>query len=133
MMKAPELRIGNLIEAISPSSWLYHAGQIQVEEITQFGVNLSSGDHTVYEWDNIRPIPLTEEWLTQFAFEKDEDGFFILEIGRKSFSISPNEDNHVVYRHDIGLSYTSIHNGLEYVHQLQNLYYALTGEELQLK
>ncbi len=54
-----------------------------------------------------KPIPLTEEWLVKFE-QKDLD-LFILEI-EVNWNIK-----------------------IKYVHQLQNLYFALTGEELTIK
>ena len=66
----------------------------------------------------ITPIPLDEEWLLKFGLEEDEPGYY--EITK---SIAINIDNHV---------YSGRHwvIELQYVHQLQNLYFALTFKEL---
>ena len=81
--------------------------------------------------DDLEPIPLTEEWLLKFGFEKESN---------KSYSTG-EEIVYSVYRLD-ELTYNSIQknwwfNGVLsnqpiYVHQLQNLYHALTNEELTL-
>ncbi len=73
------------------------------------------------------PIPLTEEWLMKFGFDiKDKNR---LDWVKGAFNLErSNEDDSKfcfeVYSHYIPL---------DYVHQLQNLYFALTGEELKLK
>ena len=56
----------------------------------------------------IEPIPLTEEWLIRFGFKKD-------------MVLLTNSDGDNFYLSDFKI---------EYVHQLQNLYFALTGNEL---
>ena len=69
---------------------------------------------------NFEPIPLTEEWLLRFWFEQKTSSFVIYPV-----SIKRQTKNAFFY------SPTSLH--LKYVHQLQNLYFALTGEELEIK
>lgn len=67
----------------------------------------------------ITPIPLDEEWLLKFGLEEDGPGYYEI---TKSVAISI--DNHVYSgRHLATLQ-------LQYVHQLQNLYFALTDKEL---
>lgn len=80
----------------------------------------------------VEPIPLTDEWLVKFGFEKESD--FIFSIDR--FIVFKN-----LYNNVLGLNtsdfYTSTGIGfqkhLEHVHTLQNLYFALTGEELKFE
>lgn len=75
------------------------------------------------------PIPLTEEWLLKFGFVKDfeydnlyyntlnvTNGFTTIEVDVKH-KICLIDNMEVV---------------CEYVHQLQNLYFALTNEDLRL-
>ncbi|AGO48415.1 hypothetical protein Phi10:1_gp074 [Cellulophaga phage phi10:1] len=74
--------------------------------------------------DYLQPIPLTEEWLLKFGFKRNEPYCFIgikkriqlINIGNKYFRL---------YYYN-----TSIKIDIAHVHQLQNLYFALTGEEL---
>jgi len=73
------------------------------------------------------PIPLTEEWLLKFGFEKNDNNQFILMEG--SVDILFNKDLNGWTCDGINFSI----NMTEHVHQLQNLYFALTGEELKLK
>lgn len=75
----------------------------------------------------VEPIPITEEWLEKLGFENG--------------SIEINNENHLICEtlmddDDFHWQYNFNNEGLvfiEYIHQLQNLYFALTGEELELK
>ena len=79
---------------------------------------------------NIHSIPLTEEWLLKFGFNfvkstHDEaecyDYFYnLLYLNMANHSISINGKCVLSFIPD-------------YIHQLQNLYFALTGEELTIK
>lgn len=81
----------------------------------------------VLNLNDVSPIPLTEEWLVKFGFE--------LQIGNH---ILENHWGHLIRWHDSIIITDDISNHskgltvkIEYVHQLQNLYFALTGEELE--
>jgi hypothetical protein len=80
----------------------------------------------VIKVEEIEPIPLTEEWLLKFGFHLDPYKNFELNninINRLNFKLTIFEDDD---RYDIPIK-------TKYVHQLQNLYFALTGEELIIK
>jgi hypothetical protein len=113
-MKATELRIGNWVQF----------------KYTETPVRITLGDF-VREYkdehlDDYEPIPLTEEWLVKFGFEKD-DGIWEHKELMWSCEISGDDDSFNFKR--LGLDIPCI--GIFYVHQLQNLYFALTGQELQ--
>jgi hypothetical protein len=110
-MKANELRIGNYVND--------SIGLITI------GLNGNIKFADVYH-----PIPLTEEWLLKFGFlyslRLDD---FMFKKGNDCFEIQPYKEgflNSVLYN-DI-----EILDRLQHVHQLQNLYFALTGEELTI-
>ena len=71
-------------------------------------------------------IPLTEEWLLKFGFVQ-----YLLIWRYKGFTIASSLNN------GYGLTGYCIENifpiNCLYVHQLQNLYFALTNEELTIK
>ena len=108
-MKASELRIGNLV-------YDNLGGALKIK-----GISLES------DLSHIKPIPLTEEWLLKFGFEFDEedDGY---QKGKYKVSVS-NEG--CLFFINIGYYPEEIAE-FNYVHQLQNLYFALTNEELIL-
>ena len=126
-MKASELRIGNLVTPCGNKPY-------RVESVDNDGCMIVPVDNSElvdfdYECD-LEPIPLTEEWLVKFGFEY-KDGYLTLELGYFSGS------NFIYWIGDVlnlfcksGMMLT---NNIKYVHQLQNLYFALTGEELKIK
>ena len=112
-MKAEELRFGNLV--------LNNDFDI-VTEIKE-GWQIDSCDFYY------RPIPLTEEWLIKFGFVKYgtlHDSYklnpFIVELGILG--------NHYTFRKIMNREESILLKEIKYVHQLQNLYFALTNKEL---
>ena len=130
-MEATELRIGNFIYKQIPKK----DTQLQLVEVLSIDgsfefLDVKNSESYITEKCSLKafePIPLTEEWLGKFGFDiKDKDR---LDWVKGAFNLErSNEDNNKfcfeVYSHYIPL---------DYVHQLQNLYFALTGEELKLK
>src|SRR5687767_1383970 len=123
-MKASELRIGNLLKPKlqEQSQDVYY----EVVEIntSQFICEDSAG--LIFYNDLNEPIPLTEEWLLKFGFELE--GLVHFKRWSKGWFngyLNPNDFFGLV-------GYNEQHLNIKYVHQLQNLYFALTGEELKL-
>jgi hypothetical protein len=73
------------------------------------------------------PIPLTEEWLIKFGFKLNKLGNLC-----KSSNYQKRWITFKKYQ-DRWYLYLTHNPKCDYVHQLQNLYFALTGEELTLK
>lgn len=125
-MKANELRIGNLVSAIHPR---YHEKEIVVESIS--GTDSINVDFRSYSLDEIEPIPLTEDWLLKFGFNKDAPYYLKhplivgLLANEKDVNYCESEDSEDV------LQLSKVE--LKYVHQLQNLYFALAGKELSIE
>ncbi len=116
-MKANELRIGNWLQRLDDSFFQVDANDFKIiGEIPE----------------KLRPLPikLTEEWLLKFGFKKREDGDFDLFDFSEVDIVITNPNNSNVWKCD-GICFSV--GCLEYVHQLQNLYFALTGEELTIK
>jgi len=118
-MKVNELRIGNFI-AYEPTidDW----EEIYVKPGTIIQCEISP--------DSFEPIPLTEKWLRDFGFSRHHEDYSINTIYIKNV-VNNNEFEWGVYPNELG-SGIQIKNRirLKYVHQLQNLHFALTGEEL---
>ena len=120
-MKANELRVGNWVNN--------NEEDYQITSVTI--LQLERGDSTA------KPIPLTDEWLIRFGFENG--GYEFLFWNLNGFEISGTSswfeqgDTIGVYAFNWH-STDKTHNQLivNYVHQLQNLYFALTSEELTL-
>jgi hypothetical protein len=111
-MDARELRIGNLFVDKQTQTIINVIGL--TENIITF-----SG-HFKNDW-KAEPIPLTEEWLLKFGFCKFKNyndfskGGIIIHGRKRGFVLRKSVPD------------------IKYVHQLQNLYFALTGEELEIK
>ncbi len=74
-----------------------------------------------YSPEDIYPVPLTSEMLEKCEFVKDGDGCY---HKGNMYRIS---DSAV----QLSIGYASVYNcPCEYLHQLQNLYFSLTGKEL---
>lgn len=137
MINPKELRIGNKVLDASGNI-------VEIDSIDNRGINLCayfSSDGIEYDHllNSINYIPLTEEWLVKFGFK----GEYNLSAGWNDIPSRYYTDRmlpmnlfvvyfdnawHFILRDTIqGLG------TIQYVHQLQNLYFALTGEELTLK
>jgi len=110
-MKAQELRIGNLVQFYSKKRGAWKLDKV----------------HSDYfkpkELSNVKPIPLTEEWLERLGFNDGSD----LQITENIYLIAMS-DNSV----RLAESGNFIGVNIQYVHQLQNLYFALTQKELTI-
>lgn len=79
----------------------------------------------------LQGIPLTEEWLLKFGFEEMEfENCFSINYAPFEFKVEllPKED-FIIFKNR---NENTHHAQCKYVHQLQNLYFALTGEELTI-
>jgi hypothetical protein len=113
-MKAKELRIGNYL--LNAKNDDYFEVELNDLEIIDTGKSKS------------RPIPLTEKWLLKFGlFYENEIGHF--GDGYSGIQLMNISDKYFRGYFRGGV----IKVDIEYVHQIQNLYFALTGEELTIK
>jgi hypothetical protein len=126
-MEAAELRIGNIV--------FFHdteMGKITYthEEIIR-GYEIQALEVDGYIRDvEVEPIPLTEEWLLKFGFKQDSYSY-IKGVHQKIFSgVMKFDFNETLKDWEFSVGYITDITRILYVHQLQNLYFALTGEEL---
>ena len=128
-MKSSELRIGNLAQDEMSGAI------IRVSGITTENQSFYVIDRDKYPLPNgwkAVPIPLTEEWLVRFGFAIDTSKHGELATLKNDFELWKSngwkEWNLQTGGYDAESNDFSV--DLKYVHQLQNLYFALTGEEL---
>lgn len=132
MINPNELRIGNLVycntsDLVVKVQWP-HPAQLVVDIKGPF----VRCEYTHGDLEEFDPIPLTPEWLGRFGFKKP--------IRREYYELNGicichEEDN------DFKLIHEEVHEGdiitigspFQNLHELQNLYFALTGEELTIK
>ena len=149
-MKATELRSGNWVQ-INNQEWPNLKGvKFKVTSIECNGLMLYSirgiGNSNYNQYDyNIEPIPLTEEWFLKFGFEiKNHSSIDETPIYSKGeididycFSYADFREDYSFYVEYTDSPFDSdtdklypVSFGIKYVHQLQNLWFTLTGEEL---
>ena len=128
-MKAQELRIGNYLKKDTV---------VKIDAKIIFGIWAEAEDY--------EPIPITEEWVFKFGGEMfdylvddDDDDFvyiaykLMLKNKKSYYTICNRRTDYfdfclkVIWAEEIQLS------TIRYVHQLQNLYFALEGKELEIK
>lgn len=117
-MKANELRIGNLVKANG-----VYGGSVQTFErfTDDLSVMFFSDGRGIGEYlKDCGPVAITEEWLKRI----DWKGYIHLHFNS---NFSMDKQGHIYYHND----YTGVN--VSYIHELQNLYFALKGEELILK
>ena len=133
-MGANELRIGNYfnvpIKEQSPFriDAFEYASDTFVKVAQHQTINGAEVHPLTWYGKDLTPIPLTEEWLFKFGFLKDLENGIFLNINAYAFLYWQNNrvelldnDNNFMISH------------CDYVHQLQNLYFALTAKELTFK
>ena len=116
-MKASELRLGNYVDLFGKVAYITKSDFSE----TDYGIAIESG----------KPIPLTEEWLLRFGFNwlDQVDGYRKEHIEHTiSMDLLPIENSK---EFAVEWDYNWL-NSIKHVHQLQNLYFALTGDELKL-
>lgn len=123
-LTAQELRIGNYLN--------YQGKIIKVEGIhnrTIYHSDRQFDQVGVEKYITFEPIPLTEEWLFKFGFGKSEEheygsnendlfGFYYDYHFNRFYLDTPEDNIYIPF--------------IKYVHQLQNLYHCLCGNELQI-
>ena len=133
-MNKIDLRVGNLVEILTANKKInLPTGQFgTIEEIREEKVkirlrNESSDMVHVFnrKYDTIKPIKLTHDWMLKLGFEEIDNGrykhwnfdfiFYFYVNGQLESDDLPM----FIY--------------YEYVNEIQNLYYALTGDEFKMK
>lgn len=140
-MKPTDIRIGNVVN-----------DNIIVKDINECGVNRKSwaDDSDTYDacfdagdGELIRPVLLTEDWLEKFGFHSKYKSVHMqwtkftegADLNFRCFNVNQasdedDEGNSIEQKQQFWWDFKI---ELKYVHQLQNLFYALVGQELSLR
>jgi hypothetical protein len=127
-MKASELRIRNWLNG----NYNGFSKDVQVYAFDHKEIQHTDEKQIPIPIENFKLIPLTEEWMEKLGAIRDKyNDLFIpvptgVDVGLYLVNGFIQETKDCVcpmanYKH------------IKYVHQLQNLYFALTGEELTIK
>ena len=118
IMNLTELRIGNYVCTSYMKKGVFkvnaiHSDRLYFESVIE---NFKSDTIPIY----VEPISLTEKWLLKAGFER------VFHTGStyslRDFNVSDFGEN--------GIYHYYVKQPMKYVHQLQNLYFAMTGEKL---
>lgn len=127
MIQANELRIGNrfIRELPCKRGQDFDSAFVLTEEL----MGKLFGDTTEIALQDLFPIPLTPEILEKCGFKKHNNAWVPLDYNEHDY----NRWRFTIWnQHEDEYSYNSaefpVH--LQYLHQLMNLYYSLTGTEL---
>lgn len=126
-MRVEDLRIGNLVN--------YDMLRMDAPQIIEISIkDLDFID--MKSEDRYTPIPLTEDLLVKLDFVKLSEGWCHREVDSIERDNQRNQLNYSDGKFYIDAP--CAHDGYfevecEYVHQLQNLYFCLTDEELTIK
>lgn len=139
-MKANEIRRGNLFYPINrnvPNNIPHLLVEIpfkiayfknfNIVVACQLNENIVSIENPAnYKFNDMSPIPSTEQWLLKFGFETDRYTFW--KNGNKKIQIGFFKDGFfLIWK---GSLQDRFGKKLEYIHQIQNAWFELTGEEL---
>jgi len=127
-MKAQELRIGNYV-------WDDYGGNMIIHQISNDLVDCKKENHLPsgrFDLSSIKPIVIDGNWLMKLGFEKSNNNTRFHTFDKDKLSIHLKSDQYKNGRTYFN-SWCIIDKQIDYVHQLQNLYFALAGEELTLK
>lgn len=127
-MDIQEFKLGNLIK-ISPrenEEGVLFLTDIQPSSIIGEMLTPRQGYHFRIKFDEILPLELSEEWLQKLGFKKSQD----------------QEDTWVDPKNFVLFKFSAFESGfleegrvavvINSIHQLQNVYFTLTGETLSI-
>lgn len=123
MIKLSDIRVGNWIQNNS----VLCIGEREFEVYPMFICQLAHCHNQ--EATNAEGISLTEEWLIKFGFDKESTYLYRRVTNDFAFAFSVSR----ISVDSWACPAFAIRHPIKYVHQLQNLYFALTQEELTLK
>jgi len=122
-LKASELRIGNLLKLENKNVLVRWVKPEKIDTI-ELGVNYPSA---IVDLERLKPIPLTEEWLVKLGFIENKKWFYKSNFLLGYLSTDDNLQAEWKFGGTEG-GWNLIN--IKYVHQLQNIYFALTSDEL---
>lgn len=119
-MISSELRIGNYVSVDE-----YILTEVLGVSTNNVGLKINSTEFLSIELKEVKPIPLTEEWLLKFGF-------------KLKYEYYEHNENYIefwIVNGKIFCEYkgVSIYDNINYVHDLQNLHFAIYKRELKIK
>ena len=130
MIQLQELRIGNCVRSFPKIDLIF---TVKCLNETFAEIEHVDKDGTIYnssvDYENLIPIPLTEEILLKFGYKKIRDNEFLF-------------DNHfIIFIKESEIDFCLFNSEgndffvceIQFAHELQNLHYSIKKEELHFK
>jgi hypothetical protein len=120
-MKAQELRVGNLVWV---DTGIYNRLPTSITALSRELFRCKDG---IFSTVKFEPIPVDEDWLLRFGFKKRNDKTFTYDrfilyfVSKYEFWYMNDRRTNVYF------------TKVEFVHELQNIIFAMNGEELEVK
>jgi len=134
-MKANELRIGNLVSQNGFFGYVYSIESALPRQEKRFSdkdlVTLFDNGITTVPIDEIKPIPLTEEWLLKFGFNKILGKFVINPNSGYNVCVAIIDNKWYLFNDDCNAECNIICK-VETIHRLQNLFFDIWNFELTI-
>lgn len=124
-IKASELRIGNIVMAHDFVSQEYKYHTITPSSI------VAQSQCDIAKVPCFKPIELTEQVLLKCGFNWISDTWLSIPIDN-GWNICYDVTGYIYLKYN-DIECEISHFKFEYIHQLQNLYFALTGREIEFK
>jgi hypothetical protein len=126
-MKASELRIGNLVYEIINN---YNEEVVKITSLSDMFIGWSPYRNTGHH-NHIKPIPLTEEWLFKLGFVEGSKLYNNYKVKAGDYWNSVKfYEGEWCYNNDYSDAGCYFLTTIKYVHELQNLYFAINKTEL---
>lgn len=132
-----ELRIGNYIQYMKDGYIKYDTVKsiYYDDELKIYRIELNNRDFNLYHLtvNGINPIQLNIEILKKCGFKTQEEGLMTRYVADCSIKVEIGHDNIYTYlAYNYGCGGRWIFTKAKFLHQLQNLYYSISGEELNI-
>ncbi len=135
-MNIKELRIGNLVGVTKDAYHSEKSGEncFKIEQILSNDVKFQGFGHLEH-CKNLRGMPLTEQRLLDLGFNTNyKAGYIGIDVKHTDFVLTcPNKGKEKYFMWEFKQAGVHLYVELKHVHELQNLFFALTGEELKFK
>jgi methionine salvage enolase-phosphatase E1 len=133
-MEINELRIGNYVNI--------EGDVVKVKEIYEKSIHYANGEYESYATEDfIHPIELTGDILINIGFKKGyneiysktiKDDFYEYNVSYQN--VKDNKYSFVAYGYKNGeLKRQIILDNIQYLHELQNIFFSFTNQELNIK
>lgn len=142
MIDKNEMRIGNYFFCDGKILWLSEIQHLkEVKEWVYEGWHEETKQRYSINYFEAEPIPLTPEILIKCGFYIVENAYQSKQLAKRKLFSLDDEDIDICFTKDNELLFLRSNklsimindtSKYKYLHQLQNLYFALTGQELEI-